>query len=312
MPIISLKATHTAYVYVLLTTVLWAANAIAGKLAVGHISPFLLTCLRWWVVVIVMLPFAVAQLKKDWPQLRHRLAFMFALGSIGFAGFNNLMYLALESTSAINVAIIQSATPLFVFILNYALFRINSTRFQVVGFLLTAVGVAVIAFQGRLAMLFDLNVVLGDLLMLTAVLAYATYSVLLKNKPNIHWLSMMFVLAVSAAFASLPFVAYEASQQTINFPDLTGWLVVLYAALLSSIVAQSLWIRSVELIGSNTAGVFINLVPLFGSLMAVLLLGEVFKLFHATGIALILVGTLLATFYGGSKTALSKAPTQRS
>lgn len=295
------KPINRAYVYILLTTVLWAGNAIAGKFAVGHISPYLLTALRWWVVLIVLTPFALPMLKKDWSMLRPKLLFLFMLGAIGFAVFNNLMYSALKTTTAINVTIIQSALPLFVFVLNYALFRINSNRFHIIGFLLTAVGVAVIAFQGSIAMLFSLRIVVGDFLMLAAVTAYALYSVLLKNKPNVHWLSMMFVLAISAAFTSLPFVAYEVTTGTIDLPDLTAWAVIIYAALFSSIIAQSLWIKSVELIGSNTTGIFINLVPLFGSGMAIVLLGERFQSFHGMGIALILVGALLATINPATK-----------
>lgn len=266
-------AYNTPVLLVMLATLFWGGNAIAGKLAVGHVSPFLLTSLRWLIAVIVLTPFALTPLKADWHRIRPQLLLMFALGAVGFTVFNNLMYLALTATSAINVAIIQSAMPLFVFMLSALFFAVKVNKLQLIGSPITIFGVLVIAFQGRWSFVLEHSLNYGDLIMLMAVFAYGVYSVFLSKKPNIHWLSTMVVLASAALLSSIPFTVFEGVSGRLTLPDLTGWSVVLYTAVFASIGSQVFWIRSVELIGANTTSVYINLVPLFGSLLAVLLLG---------------------------------------
>ena len=278
------------YLLVFLATLFWAGNAVAGKIAVGHISPFMLTSLRWLVALMLVAPFAVQHLKADWTVIRARIIFLLVLGSVGFAVFNNLMYLALTTTSAINVAIIQSSLPLFIFILNLIFFSIRVSKFQVIGFPVTIIGVLMITFQGSFSMLLDLKFNHGDLLMIVAVFAYGIYSVLLKNKPNIHWLSTLTVLSCAALLASIPFAIFEVNTGVAGIPDITGLAVVLYTAAFASLGAQAFWIRSIELIGSNSTSMFINVVPVFGSLLAISILGESFHVFHAIGILLIIGG----------------------
>ena len=289
------------YLLVFLATLFWAGNAIAGKIAVGHISPFVLTSLRWLVALMLLAPFALQHIKNDWKVIRGKLIFLFALGAVGFTVFNNMMYLALTTTTAINVAIIQSALPLFIFILNLAFFQISVSKFQAIGFPLSLIGVATITFQGSFSLLAELRLNVGDVLMVGAVCAYGIYSVFLKNKPNIHWLSTLAVLSCAALIASIPFSVYEIYSGRAAVPDLIGFSVVLYTALFASLLAQAFWIRSVELIGSNSTSMFINVVPIFGALFAVVFLGEEFQFFHAIGILLIIGGVYIGQFRSQSK-----------
>ncbi|MEM7358318.1 MAG: DMT family transporter [Pseudomonadota bacterium] len=282
------------YLLLFLATLIWAGNAVAGKIAVGHISPFLLTTLRWLLAVAIVLPLAARYLQRDWKEIEPHLVFLFLLGSTGFALFNNLMYLALTTTTALNVAIIQSSLPLFVFLLNFLLYRAATTGFQAVGFPLTMMGVMIITTQGSWQVLQGLLFNVGDVMMIIAVLIYGAYSVLLNNKPDIHWLSLLTVLCCSALITSLPFAVYEHLDGTANWPDQTGLMVVLYTGLFASLLAQAFWIRGIELIGANATSMFINLVPLLGTLLAVLILGEHFQNFHAVGMGLILFGVMLA------------------
>lgn len=286
-------------VLVLLATLFWAGNAIAGKFAVGHISPFLLTSLRWLVALMVLLPFALESLKRDWQEIRSHILLLFSLGTIGFTLFNNLMYLALTATSAINVAIIQSSMPLFVFILNMLFFAVRVNKFQAIGFPITMIGVLAITFQGSFLVLVEQNFNIGDILMLLAVFIYSIYSVFLSKKPSIHWLSTMTVLACAAFISSLPFSIYEGFSGKLHLPDLIGMSVVLYTAIFASIAAQAFWIRSIELIGVNATSVFINLVPIFGSFFAMILLGEQLHLFHVFGFGLIVLGITVGQIKAG-------------
>jgi len=285
-----------AHPYVLLATaaLMWGGNAVAGKLAVGHISPFLLTTCRWALAVLILAPFAYSHLRRDWPQIRPRLVFMILLGATGFAVFNNLLYLALNHTTAINVAIEQASMPLFVFLLNWILFRTGVSLFQIIGFAITLTGVAVTVTRGGIIGTSELGINFGDFLMLVAVAVYGTYSVLLRRKPQVHVTSFIFVLALSALATSIPFTAYEIATDKIIWPDARALLIVVYTALGASLISQMAWVMGLDQIGSNRGGVFMNLVPIFGSLLAVVILEERFELYHGAGLILVLGGIALA------------------
>ena len=289
------------YLLLTLTAFIWGGNAVAGKLGAGHISPFLLTFLRWVFACAVLLPFAWSNLQKDWPVIRKNLPFLFVLGASGFAIFNNMMYLSLNYTSAINVAIEQASMPLMVFGLNFLLYKTKVKALQLIGFVITLVGVAVTTSRGNLLGLDAQPLNIGDIMMLAAVMVYGAYSVLLKNKPDIHLLSFLSVLGISALITTIPFVLYEVAADTVLWPDSQGWWVVLYAALFPSIVSQLFWVMGLDKIGSNRGGVFINLVPIFGAILAVVILGEKFQAYHAIGLILVLGGITLAERSAGRK-----------
>ncbi|MEC9343474.1 MAG: DMT family transporter [Pseudomonadota bacterium] len=282
------------YLILTLTAAMWAGNAIAGKLAVGHVSPFLLTSLRWIAALAILLAFAGPAIRRDWAAIRRHWPFLALLGIVGFTAFNNLLYLSLNYTTAINVAIIQAAMPLFVFAFNFVLFSIRSTWLQLAGFALTLAGVILTATKGNPFGLADQTINVGDLIMLAAVFAYGLYSVALVRKPPLHWLSFITVLAFFAMLSSLPFTIWEVTSGKVVWPDTQGWLVALYTALLPAILAQLMWIRGLEIIGSNRGGVFINLVPIFAAVMAVAILGEQFRFYHAIAMALVVGGVWLS------------------
>ncbi|WP_048644872.1 DMT family transporter [Nitratireductor soli] len=283
-----------AYFLLCLTTLFWGGNAVASRLAVGHISPMLLTTLRWVIGASLLLVFARKHLKRDWPAMRRQLPLLIALGALGFTGFNAVFYSSAQYTSAINLAIEQGAIPMVIFLANFILFRMRVTLLQMVGFMLSLVGVALVASHGDFSRLLELDVNFGDALMLVAVVLYAGYSVGLKVKPDVHWLSLMFILSLFALVASLPLLAWEVATDRMIAPDLQGAMVLIYAALFPSILAQTLFIRGNELIGGNRAGLFINLVPIFGTLLSIVILGEDFFLYHALALMLVLGGIWLA------------------
>ncbi|MBN7777433.1 DMT family transporter [Nitratireductor aquimarinus] len=287
-----------AYIFLCLTTLFWGGNAVASRLAVGHVSPMMLTTLRWILSSSLLVYFAWPHLKRDWPAIRAKLPLLAFLGMMGFTGFNALFYSSAQFTSAINIAIEQGAIPMVIFVVNFLLFRLRVTALQVAGFMLSLVGVAIVASHGEFARLLDLDVNFGDALMLVAVLLYAAYTVGLRLKPDIHWLSLMFVLSLFALLASFPLVAWEAATDRLIVPDAQGWMVVGYVVVFPSLLAQSLYIRGNELIGGNRAGLFINLVPIFGTLLSIVILGEDFFAYHAVALTLVLGGIWLAEHSG--------------
>ncbi|MER8551237.1 DMT family transporter [Mesorhizobium sp. M1423] len=297
---------RAAYLFLLFTTLLWGGNSVAGKLAVGHISPMTLVFLRWLLAVLILLPIGWATLRQDWPVVRRHWLLLGGLGACGFAFFNTIFYTALNYTTAINVSIEQAAIPIVIIIANFVFFRLRVNGVQIIGVVLTIAGVAVTASHGDPRQLLRLDLNFGDAIMLIAVLCYSFYSVGLRLKPVIRWQSLMLALSVAALITSLPFFLWEIAVGKVIVPDARGWAVAFYTAIGASVISQIFYIRGNELIGANRAGLFINLVPIFGTLLSVLIVGETFQLYQALALALVLSGISLAE-YSGRKMAISAA-----
>ncbi len=293
-----LKRLDRPYLLLSLTALIWSGNAIAGKFAVGEVPPMALTFLRWFFATIVLLIIAARPLRRDWAVIRQNILRLGLMGALGFGAFNLLLYNALHSTSAINVTIEQSVMPMLILLLGFIVYGERIRLVQIAGIILSLLGVLVTAAHGDLAGLVALRVNSGDALMMLGVLVYSGYAVFLRGKPKIHLLSFLAVLSIAAAITALPFFLYEMWRGVVFVPGVKGMALVLYVALFPSIVAQLFFARGVELIGSGRAGQFINLVPLFAAIMAVLLLGERLQGFHFAGFGLIMFGIWLGTRKG--------------
>ena len=282
------------YTLLTLTTLFWAGNAIAGKLAAGVISPVALTFSRWLIACVVFYIFARPHLIGDWPIIRRRLPLLFALGALGFSAFNIGFYWALNYTTAINVTIEQSAMPVLIILANYLFFSMRITGLQALGVLLTITGVLVTATRGSPLGIFEAGVNRGDAVMMLSVILYGSYTVALRFRPDIHWTSLMFVLTCSATLFALPLYALEIARDGFRMPGPDAWAIIAYTAIFPSMLGQLFFIRSITMLGANRASLFINLVPIFGALLAVVILGESFRLYHLAGLALVLGGIAMA------------------
>ncbi|MCQ1851145.1 DMT family transporter [Neorhizobium galegae] len=283
-----------AYLSLVIATLAWGGNAVAGKLAVGHVSPMMLTFWRWFFAVAIIFAISVPQLIKDWPVVRKNLPILLFLGVVGYVVFNGALYTAVNYTTAINVTVEQAVIPMLIFVINFALFRMKVSWAQILGFTLTLLGGIITAIHGDLSALVTLTVNFGDAIMMIAVVAYAIYTVALRWRPKIDWRTLMAVPAFFAMVFSLPLVFWEYSADRVIWPDEEGWVVVLYTGIFASLIAQVLYIKGVEEIGANRAGLFINLVPVFGTLLSVAIIGESLQLFHVIGLALALGGIAIA------------------
>ena len=286
------------YTLLTLTAAFWAGNAIAGRLAAGMISPVALTFARWFFACLVFYVIARPHLRRDWDVIRRHLPLLLALGAAGFSAFNIGLYWSLQYTTAINVTIEQSAMPVLIILANYFLFKTRITALQGLGVLLTISGVLITATRGSPFAVFETGVNKGDAMMLLCILLYGGYTVALRYRPDIHWTSLMFVLSSAATLFVLPFYALEIAREGFRAPSLPVWGIIAYTAIFPSMVSQLLFIRGVAMIGPNRAGLFINLVPIFGALLAVLILSESFRMFHLAGLALVLGGIAMAERFG--------------
>jgi drug/metabolite transporter (DMT)-like permease len=283
-----------AYFYLCVTSLFWGANSVAGKLAVGHVSPMVLTTFRWIVALSIILILMLPQVKRDWPMIRRHWLQLLLYGVFGFTAFNALLYTALGYTSAINAVIEQAGIPMLIFVFNFLLFRIQASAAQVLGFTVTLVGVLVTAAHGEFSALAELEFNVGDALMLGACIVYAAYTVSLRWKPEMHWQSFIAAPAFGALLSAIPLFFWELSRGAAIFPDTTGWAVVLYAGIFPSLLSQVLYVRGVEMIGANRAGLFINAIPVFGTILSVVLVGETMHVFHIFALLLVLGGIAIA------------------
>ncbi|MEX2519789.1 MAG: DMT family transporter [Paracoccaceae bacterium] len=285
---------RTPNVLLTLTAIMWAMNAIIGQLVVGEITPFAIVLLRWLMVAAVMWPLYGREVVAHWPALRPRLTFLIVAGVAGFTGFNTLFYVASVYTTGLNVGIIQGAMPAMVLLGAYFAFgdRVGAT--QIVGVVVTLIGVVLVASGGDAERLAALAFNIGDLLMLAACLLYAVYAVALRKRPNVPGAVLFTVIAIIAAFSALPLAVWEAAQPGYPWPTTKGLALTVIVAIFPSCLAQLFFLRGVDLIGPGRAGVYINLVPIFAAILAILVLGELFAAYHGIALALVIGGIWLA------------------
>jgi len=282
------------YILLTLTMLMWSANGIAGRLAIGEVSPMVIVTLRWLISCSLLFAFAFHRIREDWLILKHHVLRL-VLGAIfGFTGFNAIFYLSAYHTSAVNMTILQGSLPIFV-LMGAAIFqRTPLTLLQAIGIPFTMAGVIAVASQGDLDVLLGFKFNIGDIGLVIACLSYAVYTLMLRNRPKVSGLGFFAIVALAAFITSLPLLGLEMALGAAQRPTPIGWLIIAFIGICPSLLAQLFFLKAVELIGPGRASVFTNLVPIFGPLLAVAALGEQFHLYHAIALALVLGGIMLA------------------
>ncbi|MDO9059766.1 MAG: DMT family transporter, partial [Bradyrhizobium sp.] len=286
---------HQPYLLLSLTSLFWAGNIVLARYVAGHVPPMTLSCVRWIGAFLMLMPFAWPHLKQDWPALRARLPLMVALSATGFAFNNAISYWALQYTEALNALLIQSSGPLFVALWSLLLFGMRLTSAQFAGITISLAGVLTILLRGDLAALVNIQFNRGDVMFAGAVLSFGLYSALITRRPKIHQLSLISFTIGCGALLLLPFSIWEFSAGVRPKPDALTLATVIYVMIFPSTLAYLFFNRGIALIGPNRASPFLHLVPVFGSAMAILLLGEQPRLFHLTGYVLVLAGVVIAS-----------------
>ena len=286
---------HAAAPYLLLTlaVVFWAGNFILGRAVRTDVPPVALAFWRWAVAALLISVPALGHLRREWGIVRRHWSILLLLSAVGVAAFNTLVYTGLQYTVAINALLLQAVMPVFIVIFSYALFRVRIHRRQAGGVMLCLAGAVMIIVRGDLRTVTALSLNPGDLLVFVAVMTYAAYSVLLRKRPPVHPLSFVAVTFVLGTLMLLPFYLWETIWVRPMPVNRLTFLSIAYVAVFPSIVSYLCYNRGVERIGANRAGLFLYLMPVFGSAMAFFFLGETLRWYHATGIVLIAVGLLV-------------------
>ena len=281
-------------VLVMLTALFWAGNAVAGRIALDDVSPFFLSFLRWFILLILLWTLYWKDIKKAWPHLKGRWLYLILMGGLGLAGFNLVFYKAAHYTTAVNIGILQGSIPLIVLLAAYLVYHSRITIVQLVGVLVGLAGVIMVATGGVPGAVKDILFNRGDLMMAAACVLYAGYTVGLKSRPAVTGRVVLSVLCLPAALFSLPFAIFEILSGQVLMPTVTGWYVIAYVVFLPSFLAQLFYLRSVDLVGPGRTGMFVNLTPVFAACLAVLLLNESFQLYHSVALLLVLGGLWLS------------------
>ncbi len=285
-----------------LATFGWGSNAVASRLAVDEVSPMMLIFLRWSLVVIIVFALHGREMIKGWPIIRKRLKWILLMGGFGLSMFNALFYIAAHSTTAVNLGIIQSTLPGMIILGSFLIFGTRINRPQVMGLILTFIGVVVMVSKGSIENLMLLTFNNGDFLMLFGCLFYAAYAVGLKNRPKVSGLVMLGYFSVAAFLMTIPLMAIEGAVYGTIMPEPKGWLIIIYIAIVPSFISQIFFMRGVDLIGSGSAGLYANLVPVFSAIIAVVMLGEVFAIFHFSSMIFVFGGIALFEYQNKKKT----------
>jgi drug/metabolite transporter (DMT)-like permease len=287
---------HLARAYALLGLVmlLWAGNSIVGRAVRDDVGPFILSFVRWAGASLVLLPFALGAFRRDWAALKASGWIVLVLGLTGVAAFNAIMYTGLHYTTATNGLLLQAAIPPAVLAADRLLFGMRAGWAQLVGVLASILGVAVIVFQGQPSHVLGFSFGWGDALVLIACADWALYTVLLRKRPAVSPLSFLLATFLVGVVALAPLALWEAvSGPPIRWGAGVGGAFV-YVALLPSLVSYLIYNRATELVGPARAGQAITLLPLFGALLSAALLGEKLHQYHFAGMALILIGIVVA------------------
>ncbi len=282
------------YLLLTLTVLSWSGNMVVGRAIRGDIPPLTLAFWRWLIALALVLPLALPHLREQWPLLKKGWKPLLVLGLLGVGGYNTFAYLALQYTTATNAALLNSFIPIATIAISWAFLGKHLRRIEGIGVVVSLCGALTIVSRGDLAVLAHLNLNLGDVWMLVAVLDWAIYTVALAWRPaGVHPMLMLGATIAVGLLALAPACAWEMAQgRQINI-NLASLGALAYVGIFPSFVGYIFYNKGVAEVGPNKASLFIHLMPVFGTLLSFLFLGEIPLWYHYLGIGLIFSGIWL-------------------
>tara|TARA_B100000029_G_scaffold144955_1_gene140183 strand:+ start:947 stop:1846 length:900 start_codon:yes stop_codon:yes gene_type:complete len=292
-----LSKNKTAYIFLIFTTLFWSGNFIVGKAAsFFEIPPFTLNFYRWTFAWIILIPFTLKEIIKKKNYILKNIKLIIVLGITSITVFNSIVYYSLNFTQVISGVLMISTIPVMIIIFCW-LFKIEKTNtYQILGVIFSLLGVIVIITKSNLAVLMNLNFNKGDLWMVVAMFSWAMYSALLRKKKfEISQLSLLQIIISAGLIFLLPAYLIELSlgyRANINLPFV---LTLTYVVLFPGLASFIFWIKGISIIGSNRSGIFLHLMPIFSTILAIIIFKEKFMFYHLIGAILIITGIILSS-----------------
>jgi len=287
----------TAYIFLIFATLFWSGNFIVGKAAsLYEIPPFTLNFYRWTFAWLILAPFTLKEIFQKKEYILKNLKLILILGITSITIFNSIVYYSLNFTQVINGVLMISTIPVMIIFFSW-IFKIEKTNFyQILGVIFSLLGVMVIVTKADLDKLLNLNFNKGDLWMVVAMLSWAMYSALLRKKKfELSQISLLQTIISAGLILLLPAYLIEMSlgyRLNIHLPFI---LTLSYVVLFPGLASFFFWIKGISIIGSNRSGIFLHLMPIFSTIMAILIFKEKFMVFHLIGAVLIITGVVLSS-----------------
>ena len=287
----------TAYIFLIFATLFWSGNFIVGKAAsLFEIPPFTLNFYRWTFAWLILAPFTLKEIFQKKEYILKNLKLILILGITSITIFNSIVYYSLNFTQVINGVLMISTIPVMIIFFSW-IFKIEKTNFyQIFGMIFSLLGVVVIVTKANLNKLLNLNFNKGDLWMVVAMLSWAMYSALLRKKKfELSQISLLQTIISAGLILLLPAYLIEMSlgyRLNIHLPFI---LTLSYVVLFPGLASFFFWIKGISIIGSNRSGIFLHLMPIFSTIMAILIFKEKFMIFHLIGAILIITGIILSS-----------------
>lgn len=286
-----------AYVFLVLCTLFWAGNFIVGKIAtLFEIPPFTLNFYRWLIAFIILFPFTYKKIIKGFNEIKENIVPISIMGFTSITIFNSVVYYSLNFTQVLNGVLMISTIPVLIIFFSSWFTNENIKFEQILGVITSLFGVIIIITKLEFNKLLNLNLNKGDLWILVAMLSWATYSIMVKEKKiNLEPFVLLQTLIFIGILFLIPFYLYELYNAKYLYLNVPVILTIGYVVLFAGIGAYIFWIGAIQLIGPSRSGIFLHLMPIFSSLMAIFLLNEKLAYFHILGAIFIIFGIFVST-----------------
>lgn len=284
------------YILLALAVLFWAGNSVVGRAFSTDLPPVAMVFWRWIIAALILMPICA---KVFWQQrriVRKHLPYIAFQGLLSIAVFNTLLYWGLHYTTVVNTSLVQASMPIVTLIFSWFLLKKGVSHLGAMGIGLSLIGVSWVVLRGDLETLSTLSFNPGDMLMLISVVVWSIYTVMLAKVPaELSRMAMTWGMVLSGIVLIFPVYLWELSTGVTFTLNQDAVLAFAYIGIFPSVLSLLCWNRGVELVGANVAGSFLNLMPIFGAVLAMLLLGERLQPFHYLGIVLIFGGIWLVT-----------------
>ncbi len=284
------------YVLLSLAVLFWAGNSVVGKAFAADLPPVAMVFWRWVIAGLILTPICLKAFLRDWGILKDHLPYIFVQGFLSITAFNALLYWGLHYTTVVNTSLVQAGMPVVTLFFSILILRKGVNKLGAVGMALSLIGVSWVVLRGDLSTVSSLSFNPGDLLILACVVLWAIYTVLLAKIPQgLSRMGFTYGMVAAGVILLIPLYGWELSTGAEVVLTADTLMAFAYIGIFPSVLSFLCWNRGVELVGANIAGTFLNLMPIFGAVLGMLLLGEVLSGFHYVGILLIFSGIWLVT-----------------